>query len=141
SLAVGRVLLSSVVPLLALLAPPPARAAFGYSDNGVAYVVDTGAGLVFQVDKTSGDIASIVFNGVEYKGPSGKGTHIASGLGSHAWGRQQPGGATSVSAPLQPAPDTPVGATPTPSPGVRGGETRLYGPPSPPAGRRVGELR
>jgi len=72
--------LSTLAVLLA--APAPARAAFGYTDNGTAYVVDTGAGLVFQVDKSSGTLTSIVFNGVEYNGPSAKGSHIASELGT-----------------------------------------------------------
>jgi len=72
--------LSTLAVLLA--APAPARAAFGYTDDGTAYVVDTGAGLVFQVDKSSGTLTSIVFNGVEYNGPSAKGSHIASGLGT-----------------------------------------------------------
>lgn len=63
-------------------APTAAFAAFGYSDNGSAYVVDTGAGLVFQVNKNNGDIISIVYNGTEYKSTTGRFSQIASGLGS-----------------------------------------------------------
>jgi len=68
--------------LLAALVPARVFAAFGYTDNGTAFVVDTGAGLVFQVNKSDGTISSVKFNGTEYNGPSGKGSHIASGLGS-----------------------------------------------------------
>lgn len=64
------------------LCASPLRAAFGYTDNGTDYVVDTGAGLVFQVDKSNGNVVSVVYNGVEYNGPSGKGSEISSGLGS-----------------------------------------------------------
>jgi rhamnogalacturonan endolyase len=65
-----------------LLLSRDALGAFGYTDNGTAFVVDTGAGLIFQVRKSDGTITSIRFNGTEYNGPSGKGSHIASGLGS-----------------------------------------------------------
>jgi rhamnogalacturonan endolyase len=62
--------------------PARAIAAFGVSNGNNTYIVDTGAGLVFQVSKSSGNINSIVYNGVEYNGPSGKGSEIASGLGT-----------------------------------------------------------
>src|SRR6516162_1490276 len=55
---------------------------FGITDTGAAFVVDTGAGLVFQVNKSNGDITSIVFNGVEYIATSGKFAQISSGLGT-----------------------------------------------------------
>jgi rhamnogalacturonan endolyase len=62
-----------------------AEAAFGLTTSTGDYTVDTGAGLVFKVlrVKTSkagiGDIASLVYNGVELQGQT-KGSHIASGF-------------------------------------------------------------
>ncbi|GAB7105224.1 hypothetical protein JCM4814A_35380 [Streptomyces phaeofaciens JCM 4814] len=64
------------------LAPTAAAAAFGYSDDGSNYVVDTGANLVFKVSKTNGDLTSLVYRGTEYQGYDGKNSHIESGLGS-----------------------------------------------------------
>jgi rhamnogalacturonan endolyase len=55
---------------------------FGYTDNGTEYVVDTGAGLVFNVNKSNGNVDSWLYQNVQYNGPSGKGSEIASGLGS-----------------------------------------------------------
>ncbi|MGP4084269.1 rhamnogalacturonan lyase B N-terminal domain-containing protein [Streptomyces sp. KR55] len=70
----------------AALAGPLARsasaAAFGWSDDGSNYVVDTGAGLVFKVSKTNGDLTSLVYRGTEYQGYGGMNSHIESGLGS-----------------------------------------------------------
>ncbi|MFJ8079909.1 rhamnogalacturonan lyase B N-terminal domain-containing protein [Streptomyces sp. NPDC096205] len=57
-------------------------AAFGWSDDGSNYVVDTGANLVFKVSKTNGDLTSLVYRGVEYQGYGGKNSHIESGLGT-----------------------------------------------------------
>ena len=57
-----------LVVALRLLVSASAYAAFGYTDNGSGYVVDSGAGLVFEVRKTDGTLTSIVFNGVEYNG-------------------------------------------------------------------------
>jgi len=61
----------------------PARvfAAFGLTSSGGNYIVDTGAGLIFRVSQTNGDINSIQYRGVEYQATD-KGSHIASGLGS-----------------------------------------------------------
>ncbi|MFD7132280.1 rhamnogalacturonan lyase B N-terminal domain-containing protein [Streptomyces sp. NPDC059894] len=64
------------------LAAPASAAAFGYSDDGSNYVVDTGAQLVFKVGKTNGDLTSLVYRGVEYQGYDGKNSHIESGLGT-----------------------------------------------------------
>jgi rhamnogalacturonan endolyase len=75
-------LLRGLTLLFGLLAPTILFAAFGYTDTGSAYLVDSGAGLVFRVRKSDGTVDSIVFNGVEYNGGSNKGSHIASGLGS-----------------------------------------------------------
>ncbi|MBZ9642770.1 rhamnogalacturonan lyase B N-terminal domain-containing protein [Streptomyces sp. PSKA30] len=70
----------------AALAGPLARsasaAAFGWSDDGSNYVVDTGADLVFKVSKTNGDLTSLVYRGTEYQGYGGMNSHIESGLGS-----------------------------------------------------------
>ncbi|MEU6274762.1 rhamnogalacturonan lyase B N-terminal domain-containing protein [Streptomyces populi] len=45
------------------LASPASAAAFDWSDDGSNYVVDTGANLVFKVDKTNGDLTSLVHRG------------------------------------------------------------------------------
>jgi rhamnogalacturonan endolyase len=75
-------MVSMFFAILVLAAPRSALGAFGVTDNGTQFVVDTGAGLVFKVTKSDGNILSWVYNGVEYNGPSGKGSEIASGLGS-----------------------------------------------------------
>lgn len=67
--------------LLVLALPLQAPAAFGVVSSGGSYTVDTGAGLVFKVNQSNGDITSLVFNGVEYQSSS-KRSQIASGLGS-----------------------------------------------------------
>ncbi|HTZ20466.1 MAG TPA: rhamnogalacturonan lyase B N-terminal domain-containing protein, partial [Opitutaceae bacterium] len=125
---------------LGLLAPASAFAAFGYTDNGTAYVVDTGAGLVFQVRKSDGTVTSIVFNGTEYNGPSGKGSHISSGLGS-ATVTPQTDGSTYVMMTLQ----TDASNTAEPSITqyliVRNGENTIYLATFPGQEPAVGELR
>lgn len=65
-------LLSSIISFLWLL--PVALAAFGYTDDGSNYVIDSGAKLVIKVSKTNGDITSLQYNGVEYQGYDGKNT-------------------------------------------------------------------
>ncbi|MGI5453766.1 rhamnogalacturonan lyase B N-terminal domain-containing protein [Streptomyces sp. CA-249302] len=57
-------------------------AAFGYTDDGRNYVVDTGSALVFKVSKTTGDITSLAYKGKEYEGYGGKHSHVESGLGA-----------------------------------------------------------
>ncbi|MGY5121400.1 rhamnogalacturonan lyase B N-terminal domain-containing protein [Streptomyces sp. 900105755] len=64
------------------LAGTAAAAGFGWSDDGSNYVVDTGAGLVFKVSKTNGDLTSLVYKGTEYQGYGGKNSHVESGLGT-----------------------------------------------------------
>lgn len=64
------------------LAAPAAAAAFGYTDDGSHYVVDTGAQLVFKVSKSNGDLTSLVYRGVEYQGYGGMNSHVESGLGA-----------------------------------------------------------
>ncbi|WP_089104596.1 rhamnogalacturonan lyase B N-terminal domain-containing protein [Streptomyces hyaluromycini] len=64
------------------LATAASAASFGWSDDGSNYVVDTGAGLVFKVSKTNGDLTSLVYKGTEYQGYGGKNSHVESGLGT-----------------------------------------------------------
>ncbi|KAF9522722.1 rhamnogalacturonase B [Crepidotus variabilis] len=54
---------------------------FGYTTSGNSIVVTTDGGLTFTVDKTSGDITSMVFNGIETQ-DSSKRSQIASGIGA-----------------------------------------------------------
>lgn len=71
-------------------------AAIGVTDNGSTIVVNTGAGLVYTVNKDNGDITSSKMNGIELSSSAGKGSHISSGLGSGAdvtW-NTSPSGAT-----------------------------------------------
>ncbi|CAG8950954.1 hypothetical protein HYFRA_00006351 [Hymenoscyphus fraxineus] len=70
-----------VVLLFAALNLPLVFAAWGYTDNGSAYVVDTGASLVFSISKTNGDLSSIKYKGKEYNGYNRKNSHIQSGFG------------------------------------------------------------
>ena len=62
-----------------------ARAAFGLTTTANDYTIDTGAGLVFKVQRVRlsragiGDISSLIWHGVDVQGRS-KGTHIASGF-------------------------------------------------------------
>ncbi|KAI1338818.1 rhamnogalacturonan lyase [Xylariaceae sp. FL0016] len=62
--------------------PAVVFAAFGYTDDGSNYVIDSGAALVIKVSKCCGDIVSMVFDGVEYNGYGGKNTQVESGLGA-----------------------------------------------------------
>ncbi|MEV4229741.1 rhamnogalacturonan lyase B N-terminal domain-containing protein [Streptomyces bobili] len=73
------------------LAAPATAAAFGYTDDGSNYVVDTGANLVFKVSKTNGDLTSLVHRGVEYQGYGGMNSHIESGLGTSTVSVRQSG--------------------------------------------------
>jgi rhamnogalacturonan endolyase len=65
-----------------LLAPAAVFAAWGYTDNGKNYIIDTNANLVVSVSKTNGDMNSIKYRGVEYSGQNGKYSHVESGLGA-----------------------------------------------------------
>ncbi|KAK6509757.1 hypothetical protein TWF481_004487 [Arthrobotrys musiformis] len=56
-------------------------AAFGITTSGSNFEVDTGAGLIYQVSKSTGDVVSLKYNGVDYQDTS-KYTHINSGLGT-----------------------------------------------------------
>ncbi|KAF2649921.1 polysaccharide lyase family 4 protein [Lophiostoma macrostomum CBS 122681] len=56
-------------------------AAFGLTSTSSRYTVDTDGGLVFQVSRSTGDITSLLYNGVEYQGTT-KASAINSGLGT-----------------------------------------------------------
>lgn len=73
-------LLKSLFGASALLSAT-AFAAFGVVDSGTQLTVDTNGGLVFKVSKSTGDIVSLVYNGLECQ-DSSKFSHISSGLGS-----------------------------------------------------------
>ncbi|KAH7113251.1 Rhamnogalacturonase B, N-terminal-domain-containing protein [Dendryphion nanum] len=64
------------------LAPASVFAAWGYTDDGKNYVIDTNANLIVKVSKTNGDMTSIKYRGVEYNGQNGKNSHVESGLGA-----------------------------------------------------------
>jgi rhamnogalacturonan endolyase len=70
-----------IVLAACLQIPSPVLAAFGLTNSGGYYIVDTGAGLVFKVKQSSGDITSLKYFGVEYQDPT-KGSQINSGLGT-----------------------------------------------------------
>ncbi|MFI1568553.1 rhamnogalacturonan lyase B N-terminal domain-containing protein [Streptomyces sp. NPDC020490] len=79
------------------LAPSASAASFGYTDDGSNYVVDTGAGLVFKVSKTNGDLTSLVHKGTEYQGYGGRNSHVESGLGTSTVTIKQSGSTILVS--------------------------------------------
>jgi rhamnogalacturonan endolyase len=141
SRATKAALLRVLLTVSGLLAPAAAFAAFGYTDSGSAYVVDSGAGLVFQVRKTDGTITSIVFNGTEYAGPSGKGSHIASGLGTPTTVTPETDGSTYVKITLQTGPDNGVVSSLTHYLIVRNGVNTIYMATYATAEPSVGELR
>src|SRR3569832_1595399 len=73
--------------IVGILTPSVAHAAFGLTSDANFYTVDTGAGLVFKVRRTDngsstqspGDLASLVYSGVEYQDQS-RGSQINSGF-------------------------------------------------------------
>jgi rhamnogalacturonan endolyase len=78
---VGSFWLTCSLVFAIVFSPSSTLATFGVTSSSGSYLVDTGAGLVFRVSQTSGDITSIQYNGVEYQATD-KNTHIASGLGT-----------------------------------------------------------
>ncbi|KAF2686949.1 polysaccharide lyase family 4 protein [Lentithecium fluviatile CBS 122367] len=70
------------VLLTICLAPSVVFAAWGYTDDGSNYVIDTNANLIVKISKTNGDMTSIKYRGVEYNGQSGKNSQVESGLGT-----------------------------------------------------------
>ncbi|MGW6903558.1 rhamnogalacturonan lyase B N-terminal domain-containing protein [Streptomyces sp. NPDC054940] len=81
----------------AALSGTASAAAFGWSDDGSNYVVDTGANLVFKVSKTNGDLTSLLYRGTEYQGYGGKNSHIESGLGTSTVSIKQSGSTILIS--------------------------------------------
>lgn len=65
----------------ALLLVSSALADFGVTSVSGRYRVDTGAGLVFQINQTNGDLVSLLYSGKELQDQT-KFSGIASGLGS-----------------------------------------------------------
>lgn len=89
---VGALLLFCLVWALSCLAPQRAEAAFGLTNSGGYYTVDTSAGLVFKVKQANGDITSLNYNGTEYQDQA-RFSQINSGLGTATvtgtlWGSQ-----------------------------------------------------
>ncbi|KAF8750375.1 Polysaccharide lyase family 4 protein [Rhizoctonia solani] len=74
-----RTLLSASLLLASFIAP--AFAGFGVKESGNSFVVDTDGGLVFTVNKQSGDITSMLYNGIQAQDQT-KFSHIGSGLGN-----------------------------------------------------------
>ena len=103
------------------------------TDNGSTIVVNTGAGLVYTVNKSNGDIISCKLNGVELQGSS-KASHIGSGLGSATvtW-NTSPSGSTVLI--------TVATSTLTHYYSSRGGENTIYMATYVTAQPSVGELR
>lgn len=92
----GRVIALGLCTAAWTLSASSALAAWGITDAGGVLTVDTGAGLVFKVNKSSGDINSIRLNGgPELQGQT-KFSHISSGLGAPASYGLSPSGTTAV---------------------------------------------
>jgi rhamnogalacturonan endolyase len=77
---------AAVVPLATFAGAVPAAAApaFGLTSGGGYYTVSTGAGLVFKVRQSGGDLTSLNCNGIELQPSGTNGSHVESGLGSGA---------------------------------------------------------
>ncbi|KAJ2926778.1 hypothetical protein H1R20_g10303, partial [Candolleomyces eurysporus] len=73
---------SFLLSLQSLLLAKVAFAAFGFTTSGNSINVDTNAGLLFTVNKATGDITSMKFNGIEVQDPGSKKSHINSGIGA-----------------------------------------------------------
>jgi rhamnogalacturonan endolyase len=75
----------------AVAGAPAARAAgFGFTISGGFVTVDTGAGLVFRVRQSNGDMTSLRLNGRELQSQS-RPAHVESGLGTAAVTASQSG--------------------------------------------------
>jgi rhamnogalacturonan endolyase len=59
-----------------------ATPAFGVTSSGGYLTVSSGAGLVFKVNQSNGDVTSITYNGGPQLQDQNKGSHIASGIGA-----------------------------------------------------------
>lgn len=73
--------LSLALPSVASAAVAPR--AFGLTNSGGRFTVDTGANVVFSVNQSNGDLVSLKFNGVELQSQS-RFSHVESGLGTGA---------------------------------------------------------
>lgn len=79
--AIATVSKVTAIPSAAAISP------FGLSTDATFFTVDTGAGLVFKIrrfddgasTRSAGDIASMVYNGVQYQDQA-RGTHVNSGF-------------------------------------------------------------
>jgi rhamnogalacturonan endolyase len=65
------------------LSSPATAAGFGFTISGGFVTVDTGAGLVFKVRQSNGDMTSLQLNGRELQSQS-RPAHVESGLGTAA---------------------------------------------------------
>ena len=87
AISCGRFFVLALMLTASLWVPAPSHAAFGLTSDSNFYTVDTGAGLVFQVRRTdngsntqsAGDIASLVYNGVQYQDQT-RGSQVNSGF-------------------------------------------------------------
>jgi rhamnogalacturonan endolyase len=77
---------AAALPLGVALLPAAAEAApaFGLTNSGGYFTVSTGAGLVFKIKQSGGDLTSLNYNGVELQASGTNGSHVESGLGSTA---------------------------------------------------------
>jgi rhamnogalacturonan endolyase len=123
-----------------VLSPETANAAFGVTSSGGDYVVDTGAGLVFKVSQSNGDINSVVFNGIEYQSTS-KRSQIASGLGTDTTVSATTYGANCIKITISTSPTNTVATSLTHYLMVRNGVNTIYMATYTTAEPAVGELR
>jgi rhamnogalacturonan endolyase len=88
-LAITFILTASMIP-----GTPVFAATIGVTDNGSTIVVNTGAGLVYTINKANGDMTSCKLNSTELNGQT-KASQVNIGLGTATvtWGRS-PSGST-----------------------------------------------
>src|SRR5438874_1571866 len=87
TLSCARFLVLAALIVGIVATPSVGYAAFGLTSDANFYTVDTGGGLVFKVRRTDkgvstqsvGDLASLVFNGVEYQDKS-RGSQVNGGF-------------------------------------------------------------
>ncbi|RPA97614.1 hypothetical protein L873DRAFT_1828884 [Choiromyces venosus 120613-1] len=68
--------------LVAAYASTAVVAQFGVTASTSTYRVNTNGGLIFDVSRTTGDIASLIYQGIDHQSKEGKISHINSGLGT-----------------------------------------------------------
>ena len=128
-----------LVVMVCLALPARVLGAFGVTSSGGYYTVDTGGGLVFKVNQSSGDITSLRYGGVEYQATD-KNSHIASGLGSATVTADTYGG-NYIKITVSTSPTNTVVASLTHYLMVRNGDPIIYMATYPTAEPAVGELR